>query len=73
MVHRFRRFRRWGGGRRGRFDRAISEHYLARVPIPFWVQVSHLASHVLGLIARRNQAPVKDVYLYALVPAPNTS
>lgn len=39
----------------------------ARFLIPAWVHVQHLASHVLGLIARRIRAAVKDVYLDPLV------
>jgi hypothetical protein len=55
------------------WDRPTRERYLqgltnnTRFLIPAWVQVPHLASHVLGLIARRIRAAVKDVYLYALV------
>ena len=66
----------WKCADRGAFldwDRATRERNLQRLTnntrflIPGWVQVPHLASHVLGLIARRIRAAVKDVYLYPLV------
>jgi hypothetical protein len=50
------------------WDRATRERHLqgltnnTRFLIPAWVEVPHLASHVLGLIARRIRADWKQKY-----------
>jgi hypothetical protein len=54
------------------WDRATREHHLqgltnnTRFLIPAWVEVPHLASHVLGLIARRIRADWKQKYAHPI-------